>query len=58
MEKNKKNINSEDKLNLTSDDPNCGLTINEKATIENVSRLFDECKTEDIERLVGSIVIY
>jgi len=58
MEKNKKNINSEDKLNLTSDDPNCVLTINEKATIENVSRLFDECKTEDIERLVGSIVIY
>jgi hypothetical protein len=58
MEKNKKNINSEDNLNLTSDDPISGLTINEKATIENVSKLFDECKTEDIERLVGSIVIY
>jgi len=58
MEKNKKNINSEDNLNLTSDDPISGLTVNEKATIENVSKLFDECKTEDIERLVGSIVIY
>ncbi|GAG27380.1 unnamed protein product, partial [marine sediment metagenome] len=45
-------------LNLTSDDPISGLTVNEKATIENVSKLFDECKTEDIERLVGSIVIY
>jgi len=58
MEKNKKNINSEDNLNLTSDDPLSNLAINEKATIENVSALFDECKTEDIERLVGSIVIY
>jgi len=58
MEKNKKNINSEYNLNLTTDDPLSSLTINEKATIENVSALFDECKTEDIERLVGSIVIY